>query len=75
MAAVEADAKERAERRKAATAEATKLKLVGNDHFKSGNYQQAIDFYTQVRTQYFFQTFSMMENNSIMIYLRLLHRI
>ena len=49
MAAMQKDADERHERKKKAQKEAAALKDKGNAEFKAGNYDQAIEFYTQVR--------------------------
>ena len=49
MAAMQKDADERHERKKKAQEEAMVFKDKGNAEFKAGNYDQAIEFYTQVR--------------------------
>ena len=48
MKALEKDAQERSDRRKAAKAEATVYKDEGNAAFKSGDYEKAVDLYSQV---------------------------
>lgn len=48
MAAMEADAKERAERRKERETTANTLKEQGNTEFKQGNFQKALELYNQV---------------------------
>ncbi|VDP94336.1 unnamed protein product [Echinostoma caproni] len=47
MAAVEADAAERAQRRAAQRARATKLKDRANTFFKAGDCRRAVELYTQ----------------------------
>jgi len=47
MAAVEADCRERAERRRINEAAADKLKLEGNDAFNVGDYVKAVQLYTE----------------------------
>ena len=54
MAAMEADAKERYERKKAAEKIAAVLKDKGNALFRQGNFQEALDFYDKVRPPFFF---------------------
>ena len=48
MGALEADAAERAERRRRGRELATQLKEEGNSFFKIGEFQAAVDKYTQV---------------------------
>jgi hypothetical protein len=48
MAAVEADAKERAKRKAERMKIAEGYKEKGNVEFRGGNYEQALDWYTQV---------------------------
>lgn len=48
MATLEADAKERAERRKVREKEANILKEQGNEYFRLENYPAALDCYTKV---------------------------
>ena len=48
MKVLEADAKDRAKRRHEREKIANGLKEKGNTEFKQGNYEQALDFYTQV---------------------------
>ena len=48
MAAMEADARERAERRKIKEKEANILKEQGNEYFRQENYHAALDCYTKV---------------------------
>lgn len=48
MKAMEADAKERAQRRKVNEQAANKLKEEGNEEFKSGNYEKAVELYSKV---------------------------
>lgn len=50
MAAMEADAKERSERKKEREKIANKLKDQGNTEFKQGNYKEALQFYDEVST-------------------------
>ena len=45
---MEQDIKERTARRKAAEMETLKLKDLGNEEFKAGNYQKAVDLYVEV---------------------------
>ena len=52
MSIMEQDAKERYERRKQNYKIADGLKEKGNEEFKNGNNEKAIDFYTQVRRNY-----------------------
>jgi len=47
MAAVEADCRERAERRKIAESAAEKLKLAGNEAFNAGDYAKSVELYTE----------------------------
>ena len=47
MAAVEADCRERAERRKIAESVAEKLKLEGNEAFNAGDYVKCVELYTE----------------------------
>ncbi|XP_022329619.2 tetratricopeptide repeat protein 12-like [Crassostrea virginica] len=47
MAAMEADARERAERRKIAEKKANELKEKGNDEFRQGNFEKALELYTE----------------------------
>ncbi|XP_062595259.1 tetratricopeptide repeat protein 12-like [Saccostrea cucullata] len=47
MAAMEADARERAERRKVGEKKANELKEKGNEEFRQGNYEKALEFYTE----------------------------
>ncbi|XP_064601805.1 tetratricopeptide repeat protein 12-like isoform X1 [Liolophura sinensis] len=47
MKAMEDDAKERAQRRKVNEKAATKLKEEGNEEFKSGNYEKAVELYSK----------------------------
>ncbi|XP_033119662.1 tetratricopeptide repeat protein 12-like [Anneissia japonica] len=47
MASVEADARERAQRRRLKTKQATQLKEQGNIEFKAGNFNKAVEYYTQ----------------------------
>ncbi|XP_067675024.1 tetratricopeptide repeat protein 12-like [Haliotis asinina] len=47
MAAMEADAKERAERRKVREKEALAIKEKGNAEFKAGSYDKALELYSQ----------------------------
>nr|KAI8743935.1 tetratricopeptide repeat protein 12-like [Biomphalaria glabrata] len=51
MAAMEADAKERAERRKERETTANTLKEQGNAEFKQGNFQKALELYNQAIDQ------------------------
>ncbi|CAL1533745.1 unnamed protein product [Lymnaea stagnalis] len=51
MAAIEADAKERSERKKEREQIANKLKEQGNAEFRQGNYQKALEFYDQAIDQ------------------------
>ena len=46
MAAMEEDCRERAERRKRYEKEAEQQKLLGNKQFTEGNYEKAVEFYT-----------------------------
>jgi hypothetical protein len=48
MAAMEADANERYERRKLREKEAQVIKEQGNQAFKDGDFEKALDFYNQV---------------------------
>ena len=48
MAALEADANERAARRKVNEKEANILKEKGNEEFRQGNYDKALALYTEV---------------------------
>lgn len=48
MQAIEKDAQERSERKRAAKGEATVYKDAGNEAFKSGDYLKAVELYTQV---------------------------
>lgn len=48
MKALERDAQERTEKKKAAKVKATVFKERGNTAFKSGDYLKAIELYTQV---------------------------
>ena len=48
MAAVEADAKERAQRRGERMKIAEGYKEKGNVEFRGGNFEKALDWYTQV---------------------------
>jgi hypothetical protein len=50
MAAMETDAKERAERRKIKEKEANILKEQGNEYFRQENYHVALDCYTKVKS-------------------------
>lgn len=50
MAAMETDARERAERRKIKEKEANILKEQGNEHFRQENYHAALDCYTKVKS-------------------------
>lgn len=47
MAAMEADARERAERRKIGEKRANELKEKGNEEFRKGNYEKALELYTE----------------------------
>jgi len=49
MQAVEADAKERATRRQERIKLADQLKERGNKEFRDGNFEAALDLYTQVK--------------------------
>ena len=49
MAAMEADAQARSERKKKAREEATAIKEMGNKEFQQGNYDKAVEYYTQVK--------------------------
>lgn len=51
MSALEADAAERAERRRRGRERATQLKDEGNVLFRTGSFQAAFDKYTEVRTR------------------------
>ena len=42
------DAQARNERKKKAREEATAIKEIGNKHFQEGNYNKAVEYYTQV---------------------------
>ena len=53
MATVERDAKERAERRREREKVATSLKEKGNVHFKAEEYEQALEYYTQVLQRFY----------------------
>lgn len=53
MAALEADAKERSERRQLREKEAQAIKELGNKAFKEHNFEKALDFYNQVSVLYF----------------------
>ena len=57
MKALEKDAQERSDRRKAAKAEATVYKDEGNAAFKSGDYEKAVDLYSQVCLLYLLITY------------------
>ena len=48
MSAMEADAQARNERKKKAREEATAIKEMGNKHFQEGDYDKAVEYYTQV---------------------------
>ena len=48
MAALEADAKERSERRKLCEKEAQVIKEMGNQAFKENNFEKALEYYNQV---------------------------
>ena len=48
MAALEADAKERSERRKLREKEAQVIKEMGNQAFKENNFEKALEYYNQV---------------------------
>ena len=50
MAAMETDARERAERRKIKEKEANILKEQGNEYFRQENYHAAYDCYTKVKS-------------------------
>jgi len=50
MAAMETDARERAERRKIKEKEANILKEQGNEYFRQENYHAALDCYTKVKS-------------------------
>jgi hypothetical protein len=50
MAAMETDARERAERRKIKEKEANILKEQGNEYFRQENYHVALDCYTKVES-------------------------
>ncbi|XP_071958359.1 tetratricopeptide repeat protein 12-like [Antedon mediterranea] len=47
MASVEADARERAQRRKVKTKRATEWKEKGNQEFKAGKFEKAVEYYTE----------------------------
>ena len=48
MKALEEDAQERFKRKRAREKVAEGLKEKGNEEFRQGNYEKALDFYTQV---------------------------
>ena len=48
MSAMEADAQARNERKKKAREEATAIKEMGNKDFQEGDYDKAVEYYTQV---------------------------
>ena len=48
MKALEEDAQERFKRKRAREKVAEGLKEKGNEEFRTGNYEKALDFYTQV---------------------------
>ena len=48
MDMMEKDIQERNERRKKNSAEATRIKDLGNEQFKEGNYEKAVELYSQV---------------------------
>lgn len=48
LQSMEADAKERAERRKERERDATRLNEIGNDYFKKGDFKEALNYYNQV---------------------------
>ena len=50
MAAVEADCRERAERRRLNESVADRLRLEGNEAFTAGDYLRAVELYTQALT-------------------------
>ncbi len=48
MSALEADAENRRKRKQQATLEASAIKDMGNQEFKEGNYEKAVEYYTLV---------------------------
>ena len=50
MAAMEQDVKEREQRRQQKKKKATELKDKGNIEFNAGNFEKAVDYYTEVST-------------------------
>ena len=52
MRMMEQDANERYERKKENKKKSDKLKLKGNEEFKNGNYEKAIEFYTEVNSSF-----------------------
>ena len=48
MDMMEKDIQERNERRKKNSTEATRIKDLGNEQFKEGNYEKAVELYSQV---------------------------
>jgi len=61
MKALEKDAKERADRKNAARVEASVFKNEGNEAFKAGEFEKAVESYTKVFRYYYFV-------NAIIIY-------
>ena len=55
LSMLEKDANERHQRKRENTRLATALKEKGNAEFQRGNYQQAVDFYTEVNFWFFFE--------------------
>ncbi|KAJ8316039.1 hypothetical protein KUTeg_006053 [Tegillarca granosa] len=51
MAALEKDAEERYQRKKEARKEADQIKERGNDEFRQGNYEKALELYTEALTK------------------------
>ena len=59
MQAMEADVAERSARKKESKKAATLLKDKGNEEYVAGNYEAAIEFYTQVSCMYVYVSIGM----------------